>query len=158
MILYSVCLEINNYLNCCCSVTQSCLTLCNPMDCSTPGFSVLHHLPKFTQVHVHCIGDTIQPILLTTTSSSALNISQHQEFFQGVSCSHQVNKHWNFSFSPFKEYSALISLKIDWFNLLPVQETLKSLLQHHSLKASILWCSAFFMSRSHNHMWPVGRQ
>ena len=68
---------------CCCSVTQSCLTLCNPMDCSTPGLSVPHHLPKFAQVHVHCIADAIQPSPpLTPSSPSALSLSQHQELFQ----------------------------------------------------------------------------
>ena len=68
---------------CCCSVTQSCLTLCNTVDCSTLGLSVPHHLPKFAQVHVHCIGDAVQPSPpLTPSSPSALSLSQHQELFQ----------------------------------------------------------------------------
>ena len=79
------------YKHCCCSVTQSCLTLCNPMDCSMPGLPVPHHLPKFAQVHVRCIGNAIQPshpLML----SSALGLSQHQGLFQRVGYSHQVTK------------------------------------------------------------------
>ena len=68
---------------CCCSVTQSCLTLCDPMDCSTPGLPVPHRLLEFSQVHVHCIGDAVQPSHPVTPSSpSALHLSQHQELFQ----------------------------------------------------------------------------
>ena len=75
----------------CCSVTQSCPTLCNPMDCSMPGLPVPHHLPKFAQVHVHCIGDAIQPSHPLMPSSSALNLSQHQRLFQWVSCLHKFS-------------------------------------------------------------------
>ena len=68
---------------CCCSVAQSCLTLCDPMDCSRPGLSVPHHLPKFAQVHVHCISDAIQPSHpLKPSSPSAPNLSQYQGLFQ----------------------------------------------------------------------------
>ena len=78
---------------CCCSVAQSCLTLCDPMDCSKPGLSVPHHLPKFAQVHVHCISDAIQPSHpLRPSSLSASNLSQHQGLFQWVSCLHQMTK------------------------------------------------------------------
>ena len=78
---------------CCCSVTQSCPTLWDPMDCSTPILPVLHHLPKFAQVHVHCIGEAIQQSHpLMSPSPSALNLSQNQELFQWVSCSHQMTK------------------------------------------------------------------
>ena len=231
------------------------------MDCSIPGLSVLHHLPKFAQVHAHCMGDAIQPFHpLMPTSPSALNLSQHQGLFQWVSCSlsddqntgvsssasvlpmriegyfpkidwldplnvqgalssvqfsHSVvsdslqrrglkharlpyplpipgaysnscplsrwcyptisschlllfppsifpsirvfsnesalhtrwPKYWSFSFniSPSNEYPGLISFRMDWVDLFAVQGTLKSLLQHHSLKASILWHSAFFI-------------
>ena len=77
----------------CCSVAQSCPTLCNPMDCSMPGFVVPHHLPEFAQVHVHCIKDAIQPSHpLMPSSPSALNLSQHQRLFQWVSCLHQMTK------------------------------------------------------------------
>ena len=158
MILYSVCLEINNYLNCCCSVTQSCPILCNSMDCSTPGFPVPHHLPKFTQDYVHCIGDTIQPfLLLMTTSPSALNLSQNQDF----SNESTVHIKWTNT----EASASVLSRNIQaWFplrltGLISSQSNrLKCLLQDHSLKASILWWCAFFMSRSHNPMWPVRRQ
>ena len=77
----------------CCSVAQSCLTLCDPIDCSTPGFPVPHHLPKFIQVHVHCIGEAIQPShALMPSSPSALNLSQPQGLFQWVSCSPHITK------------------------------------------------------------------
>ena len=130
---------------CYCLVAQSCPTLCNPMDCSTPGLPVPPHLPEFAQIHVHCISDAIQPSHPLTPSSSALNLSQHQGFF---SMSHLFTsddqKYWSFSISPSSEYSALISLKIDLFHPLAVQVTFRSLLQHHSSKASIIWHSVFF--------------
>ena len=78
---------------CCCSVTQSCPTLCDPMDCSTPGLPVPHHLPEFAQHHVHCIGDAVQPSHpLTPSSPSALNFSQHQELFQWAVCLYHMTK------------------------------------------------------------------
>ena len=78
---------------CCCSVTHSCLTHCNPMDCSTPGFPVLHYLPEFTQTHVHWVSDAIQSSHpLSSPSAPALNLSQHQGLFQWVSSLHQVAK------------------------------------------------------------------
>ena len=81
------------YCCCCCSATQSCPTLWDPMNCSTPVLPVLYHLPKFAQVHVHCIGEAIQPSHpLMPSSSSALNLSQHQELYQWISCSHQMTK------------------------------------------------------------------
>ena len=135
----------------CCSVTQSCLTLCDPMDCSMPGLPVPHHLPEFTQVHVHCIGDAIQPShLLKPSSPSDIDLSQDQGLFQWVVVQIRWRKYWCFTFSisPSSEYSGLISLKIDWFDLLAVQGTFRSLFQHHSLKASILWHSAFFIVQS----------
>ena len=142
--------------SCSCSVPKSCLTLCDPMDCSMPGFPVLHYLPEFAQTHDHWISDAIQPSYpWSHPSPPALNLSQHQGLFQWVSFSHQWPKYWSFSFSisSSNEYSRLISFGIDWFDLLAVQGTLKSLLQHHSSKASILWHSAFFMVQlSHLYM------
>ena len=89
------------------SVAQSCLTLCDPMDCSTPGFPVHHQLPEFTQTHVHCVGDAIQPPHPLSTPSPALNLSQHQGLFQWVSSSYQVGKvlefqlqHQSFQWTP----------------------------------------------------------
>ena len=117
-----------------------------------PGFLIHHQLLKLAQTHVHRVGDAIQPsYTLLSPSPPAFSLSQHQGLFQGVSSSHQVAirwpKYWSFSFSisPSNEYSGLISFRIDWLNLLVVQGTLKSLLQYHSSKASILHHLAFFV-------------
>ena len=120
------------------SVTQSCPTLCNPMNCSTPGLPVHHQLPEFTQTHVHRVSGAIQPS--HPLSSPSPPPSQHQSLFQWVNSSHEVAKYWSFSFSigPSKEIPGLISFRMDWLDLLAVQGTLKSLLQHHSSKASVL--------------------
>ena len=129
------------------SVAQSCLTLCNPMNCSTPGPPVHHQLPEFTQTHVHRVGDAIQPSHpLSSPSPPAPNPSQHQSFSIEPTLCMRWPKYWSFSFSitPSKEIPGLISFRMDWLYLLAVQGTLKSLLQHHSSKASILQCSAFF--------------
>ena len=117
------------------------------MDCSTPGLPVHHQLPEFTQTHVHRVSYAIQPSHhLSSPSPPAFNLSQHQGLFQWVSSSHQVAKYWSFSFSisPSNEYPGLISFRMDWLDLLAVQGTLKSLLQHHSSKASILGHSDLF--------------
>ena len=100
------------------------------------------------QIHVHCIKDAIQPSHpLSPPFPPSLNLAQHQCLFQWIHLPIKWPNYWSFSFSirPFNDYSGLISFRIDWFGLLAVQVTLKSLLQHHSLKASILWPSAFFM-------------
>ena len=105
------------------------------MNCSTPGFPVRHQLPEHTQTHVHRVGDAIQPSHpLLFPSSPAFNLSQHQGLSQWVSSSHQVAKVLKFQLhiSPSNEYSGLISFRIDWLDLLAVQGTFKSLLQHHS--------------------------
>ena len=126
------------------------------MDSSTPGFSVYHQLPEFTQNHDHQVSDAIQPSHpLLSPSPPAFSLSQHQGVFKWVSSSHQFAKYWSFSFSisPSNEYSAPISSRMDWLDLLAVQGTLKNLLQHHSLKASIIWCSVFFIVQiSHPYM------
>ena len=139
------------------SVAQSCPTLCDPMNSSTPGLPVHHQLPEFTQTHVHWVSDAIQlSHPLSSPSPLALNLSQHQGLFRWVRSSHQVAKvlkfqlqHQSFQWTP-----GLISFRMDWLDLLEVQGILKSLLQHRSSKASILWCSAFFKSNSHIHTWP----
>ena len=125
------------------------------MDCGMPGFPVLPYLLEFAQTHVHWINDAIQPSHPLLLPSAAISLSQHQSLFQFVSFSHQVTKDWSFSFStsPSSEYLGLISFRIDWFDLLTVQRTLMSPLQHHNLKASILQPSAFFMVQlSHPYM------
>ena len=136
---------------CWCSVAKSGLTLCDSMDCSTPDFPVLHRLLELVQTHVHRVYDAIQPSHpLSSPSPFALNLSQPQGLFQWVDSSTQVASS---SISPSSEYSGLISFRIDCFNLLAVQGTLKSLLQEHNLKASALLCSAFFMVQlSHSYM------
>ena len=139
------------------SVAQSCRTLCNLMDCSTPGFPVHHQLPELAQNHVHQVGDAIQPShLMSSPSLPAFNSSQHQGLCtnESVLCI-RWPKYWSFSFSisPSSKYSGLISFRMDWLDLLAVQGTLKSLLQHHSWKASILRHSAFFIVQlSHPYM------
>ena len=136
------------------SDTQLCLTLCNPMDYSTPGIPVHHQLPELAQTHVHWVGDAIQPSHPLSSPSPAFNLSQHQGLFQWVSSSHQVARIlMSFSISSSNEYSGLIFFRMNWLDLLAVQVTLKSLLQHHSSKASILWHSAFFtVQLSHLYM------
>ena len=127
--------------------------LCNPMNCSVAGFPVLHYLPEFAQTHVHWVSDAV--------SSSVPSFSFCLQSFpalgslQRVSSLHQVAKALKLQLQhqSFQWISGLISFRIDWFALLAVQGTLKSLLQHHSLKASILWHSAFFMFQlSHLYM------
>ena len=126
------------------------------MDSSTPGFPVLHYLLEFAQTDVHCISDANQVSRpLSSPLPPALNISQTQGLFCESALCIRWTKFWSFSFSisPSHEYSGLISLRIDWFDLLVVQGTLKTLLQHHSSKASILQCSAFFIVPTHIHAW-----
>ena len=138
------------------SVTQSCLPLCDPMNCSTPGLPVHHQLLEFTQTHVHWVGDAIQPSHpLSSPSPPALNLSQHHGLFKWVSSLHQVAKILEFQLQhqSFQQTPRLISLRMDWLDLLSVQGTLRSLLQHHSSKASILLRSAFFIVQlSHPYM------
>ena len=134
--------------DCHCSFAKLCPTLFNPMDCSKPDFPVHHCLPEFVQTLSHWVSDSIQPSCpLSSLSPPAFNLSQHQSLFQWVSALHQVAKYWNFSshISPSNKYSGWISFRIDWFDLLAVQGTLKSLLQYHSLKASVLQHSTFFI-------------
>ena len=117
------------------------------MDCSMPSFPDLHHLPEHAQTHVHWVSDAIQPSHpLLSPSPPTFSLAQHQGLFQWVGSSHQVAKVlqlWPQHQS--NEYSGFISFRIDWFDLLAVQGTFKSLLQHCSSKASIPWHSAFFM-------------
>ena len=103
-------------VSCCCSVAQSCPTLCNPMDHSMSGFSILYYLLDFAQTHIHWVGHAIQPPHRLLPSSFALNLAQHQGLFQWVSSLHL---YWGFSFSisPSNEYSGLISFRIDWFDI-----------------------------------------
>ena len=118
------------------------------MNRSMPALPIHHQLPESTKTHVHCISDAIQPShSLSSPSPPALNLSQHQVVFSNESALHiRWPKYWSFSFniSPSNEHPRLISFRMDWLDLLAVPGTLKSLLQHHSSKASILRCSALF--------------
>ena len=126
------------------------------MDCTTPDFPVHHQLPGLTQTYVHRIGNAIQPSHpLLSLSPPSFNLSQHLDLFkcQFFTSGGQSIGVSSFSTSPFSEYSGLISSRMDWSDLLVVQRTLKSLLQHRSSKSSILWCSAFFIVQlSHLYM------
>ena len=130
------------------------------MNCSTPGFLIHHQLPELTQTLVHQVSIKsvmpsnrlilCRPLLLLPSIFPSIRV-----FSNGSVLHIRWPKYWSFSFSiiPSNEYSGLISCRIDWFDLLAVQETLKSLLQHHSLKTSILWSSAFFkVQHSHSYM------
>ena len=130
---------------CCDSVPKSCPTLCDPMDCSTPRFSISHYLPEFAQIHVH---ESVMPsnhlslchpLLLLPSIFPSIRVFTNESVFH-IRCP----KYWGLSFSitPSNENSGLISFRIDSFDFLAFPWTLKSLLQHHSLKASILWRSA----------------
>ena len=138
-----------------CSITQSCSILCDPMDCSMPGFPVLYHLPEFAQAYVHWVIDVIQPSH-PLSSPSPPSIFPSIRVFSSESVLHiRWPKYWSSSFtiSPSNEYTGLISFRMDWLDLLAVQGTLKSLLQYHSSKASVLWHSAsFIVHLSHPYM------
>ena len=138
------------------SVAQLGLTLCNPMNRSMPGFPVHHQLTESTQTHVHRLSDAIHPSHpLSSPSPPAPNPSQHQGLFHESTIHTRWPKYWSFSFSisPSSEHRGLISWLNGWLDLLAVKGTLKSLLQHHSSKASILRCSVFFtVQLSHPYM------
>ena len=126
---------------CCYSIAQSC-QLCNPMDCSTPGYLIIHHLPELAQIHIHWISVSVIPFSSCLQSFPALGSFLKSWLFasggQNIGASASP-------ISPSNEYSGLISFRFDWFDLLAVQGTLKSLLQHRSSRASVLQCSAFFV-------------
>ena len=133
-----------------------CPTLCDPMNRSPPGLPVHHQLPEFTQTHVHRVSDIIQPSHPLSSPSPLPPIPPSIGVFSNESTLHiRWPKYWSFCFkiSPTNEYPGLISFRMDWLDLLAVQGTLKSLLQHHSSKAAILRCSAFFaVQLSHPYM------
>ena len=117
------------------SVTQSCLTLCDPMDHSTPGFPVHHQFPELTQTHIHLIRDPSNHLILCRTLLLLPSIFPSIRVFSSESVLHiRWPNFWSFSFSisPYSEHPGLISFRMDWLNLLVVQGTFKSLLQYHS--------------------------
>ena len=138
------------------SVTQSCLTLCDPMNHSTPGLPVHHRLPESPQTHVHWVGNAIRPFHLCHPLLLLPSIFLSIRVFSNESAlCIRWPKYWSSSFniSPSNEHPGLISFRMDWLDLLAVQGALKSFLQHYSSKASILLRSAFFIVQlSHPYM------
>ena len=138
------------------SVTQLCLTLCNSMDCSMLGFPVHHQFLELTQTHVHWVGDDIQPshplssLLLLPAIFPSIRVFSNESVLRMM-----WPKYCSFSFSinPSNDYSGLIAL--DWLDLFAIQGPLKSLLQHHSSKASIVWCSDKIMASSPITSWEI---
>ena len=135
---------------------QTCPTLCDPMNCRTPSLCVHHQLPEFTQTHIHqvvmpCTHLIVcHPLLLLPPIPPSTRVFSNEPALRM-----KWPKYWSFSFSiiPSKEIPGLISFRMDWLDLVAVQGTLKSLLQHHSSKASILWHAAFFtVQLSHPYM------
>ena len=149
-------LDISTYLWWSCSFARSCPTLCDLMNCSTPDFPVLHCLLEFAQlVAIESVMPFNHFILwcpLLILPSILLSI---RVFSSELTLHIRWPKYWSFSFSisPSNEYSGLIFFRIDWFDLLAVQGTLKSVLYHHSSKASIFWHSAFFIVSSYKYTW-----
>ena len=138
------------------SVQFSCSVASDSTGCITPGFPVHHQLPELTQTHVHRVNDAIWPSHpLSSPSPPAFNLSQHQGLFKWVSSSHQVAivLELQLQHHCFQWIFRTDSFRMDWLDLLAVQGTLKSLLQHHSSKASIPWCSAFFTLTSIHDYW-----
>ena len=142
---------INRFItNCCCSVAQSCPILCDPMDCTMPGFPVLHHLPELAQTYVHCSVMPSNhlvlfcPLLLLPSIFLSIRV-----FSNELALCIRWPKYWSFNFiiSTSNEYSGLLSFRIDWLDHLAVQETLKSLLQHYNSKASVLRHLPFLMAQ-----------
>ena len=137
------------------SVVQSFLTLCNPMDHSMPGLPVHRQLLEFNQNHVHRVGEANQPSHPLSSPSPSVPNPSHQSLFHESRLLMRWPKYWSFSFSisPSKEHPGMISFRMEWLDLLSVQGTLKSILEHHSSKASILWRSALFIVQlSHPYM------
>ena len=140
----------------CCLVAKLCPTLCDPIECSTWSFPVLHCLPEFVQTHAHWVSDATQSSCPLSAPLPPASIFPSIRVFSNESALHiRWPEYWSFSFSisPANEYSGLISFRINLFDLLALQATLNSLLQHHNSKASVLWRSAFFRANSYICTW-----
>ena len=133
------------------------------MDCNTPGFPVLHHLPEFAHINVHSVSDAIQPshpLPPPTPFVFSLSFPASRSFLRSwvfTSGGQSIGASALTSVLPMNEHSELIPLRMDWFDLLSGQGTLKSLLQNHNLKASVLWCSAFFMIQHSDPYMTTGK-
>ena len=140
------------------SVTQSCPPLCDPMDCSMPGLPVHHQLPEFTQTHAHRAVMPSSHLILCCPLLQPSIFPSIRVFSRESVLRIRWPKYWSFSsISPSNEHSGLISFRMDWFELLAVPGTLKSLIQHHSSKASILRCSAFFTFQLSHPYMTIGK-
>ena len=142
------------------SVAQSCLTLCDPMNHSMSGLPVHHQFPQFTQTHVHRVSDAIQPLILCySLLLLPPNTPSIRVFFSESTLAMRWPKYWSFSFSisPSNEHPGLISFRMDWLDRLAVQGILKTLLQHHSSKASILLHSALFTVQFSHSCMTTGK-
>ena len=127
LFLFYFMIYLNSHSFFCCSVTKSCPTRCDPMDCSTSGSPDLHYLLEFAQIDVHWVSDAIQPSHpLPPPSPSAFILSQHQGLFQWVGCSPQIARVLQHQYQSFSEYSGLMFFRIDWFDILAVQRILKT--------------------------------
>ena len=148
--------QVASFLLFSCSLVSNFL---RPHGCSTPGFPVHHQLPEIAQTHVHQISDAIQPPPPLSPLFLPSIFPSTRVFSNESVLSIRWPKDWSFSFSISfsKEYSGLISFRMDWLDLLTVQGTLKSLLQHHSSKASILWHSAFFIVQLSHPFMTTGK-
>ena len=145
---------------CCCSVTKLCPTPCNPMNCSLPGCPVTHYLLEFAQLmSIELLMPSNHLILCCPLLPLPSTFPRIRVFSNELALCIKWPKYWNFSFSisPSNEYPGLISSRIDWFDLLAVQETLKSLLQHHNSKASILWYSTFLIVQLSHPSMTTGK-
>ena len=148
--------------DCCCSVAQSCLTLCDPMDCCTPGFplSFAHSWSFLKLMPIKSVMPSnylilCRPLLLLPSISPTIRV------FSNESVLHiRWPKYWSFSFSisPSNEYSGCIFFRIDWFDLLAVQGTLRSILQHHSSKTPVLWLPSSFAVQFSNPIMTTGKK
>ena len=141
------------------SVTQSCPTLCDPMNCSTPGLFVHHQLLESTQTHVHCVSDGFNHLILWHPLLLPSIFPRIRVFSNEPALCIRWPKNWSFrlNISPSNEHPGLISFRMDWLHLLAVQGNLKSLLQYHGSRASILQCSAFFIVQLLHQYMTTGK-
>ena len=146
-------MQICGPLCCCCSVTQLCPVLWNPMDCSTPGSSILNCLLAFAQIHVHWVSDGTQPSHPLSPLSPALDLSQHHGLFQELALHISWPKYWSFSISPSNEYSGLISFRIDWFDLLAIQGLWRVFSNTTIWKHQFFGTQPLLWSSSHIRTW-----
>ena len=142
----------------CCSVPKLCLPFCDPIDCSMQGFPFLHYHPEFVQTHVHWVNDGIQPShSQLSPSPPALSVSQHHGLFHELALRIKWPKYWSFNFS-INEYSGSVSFRIDWFDLLAVQGTLKSLSNTTVQKHQCFSTQPSLWSKSLIHAWLLENQ